>query len=109
MPFSPKVLPAKCPDVAISTAPGVLSDESQQSIVVDEVVLGICGLAHHVAALKDTPPSTEDTICHGGTCNAEGFEINCTPVERVSWVNVVLVDLTPSFATKALISAGPPS
>jgi hypothetical protein len=69
-------LPPKWPDVAISTAPGLLSDGSQHSIVVDEVVLGIGGFAHHVAALRDTPSSTEDTICHGGTCNAEGFEIN---------------------------------
>src|SRR5579863_1779382 len=64
--------------------------------------------SHQVAVLRDTPSSTEDTICHGGTCNAEGFEINCTPVERVSRVNVVLVALMPSFATKVVISAGPP-
>ncbi len=84
MPLSPNVLPAKCPDVAISTAPGLLSDGSQHSMVVDEVVLGMGGFAHQVAALRDTPLRTEDTICHGGTCKAEGFEINWTPVERVS-------------------------
>src|ERR1700733_3387303 len=108
MPVSPKVLPANCPEVAISTAPGGLSDGSQQSMVLDEVVLGICGLAHQVAALRDTPSSTEDTICQGGTCSPEGLEINCTPVERVSCVNAVLVDWTPSFVTKELMSAGPP-
>ena len=57
-------------------------------MVVESVVLGIGGAfggaAHQVAALNETPSRTADTICHGGTCKAEGLEINCTPVESVS-------------------------
>jgi hypothetical protein len=64
-------------------------------MVVDEVVLGIFGFAHHVAVLKGNPSSVAETTCHGGACNAEGLEINCTPVERVVLMTVLLLDFLP--------------
>jgi len=58
--------------------------------LVDAIVETICGLAHHVVVLSETPPSTADTICHGGTCSPAGFEINTMPVESVSFVKLAL-------------------
>src|SRR5437763_1670901 len=108
-PARPNLCLFHCPDVATSTAPGaVVSDGSQQSILVSFVVEGIAGRAHHVAVRNESPPSSEDTICHGGTCRAEGLEISTTPDESVSLVAVVFFDLTPSASTSCLISAGPP-
>ena len=75
---------------------------------VEAVVELIFGLAHHVAVLSATPPNSADTICHGGTCKADGLEISFTPVESVTFVGVRLWDCVPSPLTRACTSAGPP-
>src|SRR5271154_2449241 len=101
MPSSPMVLPAHVPLVAISTAPGLLSEASQHPITVLAVVVGISGLAHQVAARSETPPNNAETICHGGTCKSEGFEIKTTPLDSVSLVTILLGESFPSPATSA--------
>src|SRR5262245_17053107 len=75
---------------------------------VDAVVEGISGDAHHVAVRSDTPLSSDDTICHGGTLSAEGFEISWTPLDSVSESGTLLADFLPSRRTRSWMSAGPP-
>src|SRR3954465_15593087 len=101
MPSSPIVRPSQVPAFAISTAPGLPSEESQQSTAVVPSVGGISGLVHHVAARSDSPPSIAETICHGGTAHREGFEIKTTLLYSVDFVAVVLVESFPSPFTSA--------
>ena len=59
---------------------------SQHGIGVVAVVEGIIcpgRFTHHVAVRSETPPSSADTSCQGGTCREEGFAINSTPLESV--------------------------
>src|ERR1700688_2192421 len=106
--MNPREVPSQMPVVAISTAPALPNWASQQPTVDEAVVVGILGFAHHVATRNGTPPSCADTICHGGTCTADGFDINCTPLDRVDIMMVFLVDFRPSVATNAWMSEGPP-
>src|SRR5258707_15493029 len=108
MPSSPISLPAHVPVVAISTAPGLARDGSQHPTTVVAVFVGISGLAHQVAARSGSPPSSADTICHGGTRSLEGFEISTTPLDSVSFVAVLLDELFPRPFTSVWMSAGPP-
>ena len=79
-------------DTLLSTAPGLLSDGFQQPTVVAAVVVGISGLANHVATRRGSPPNIAETICHGGTSRREGLEINCTPPESLALVTVWLFE-----------------
>src|SRR5665647_2492388 len=85
---SPPVRPSawllQCPVVAISTAPGLLSDVSQQPTVEDSVVELISGSVHQVAVRREVPPRMAETICQGGTCRFDGFEISTTPLVSVA-------------------------
>src|SRR5262249_59278961 len=108
IPIRPISLPFQCPEVAISTAPGLPSEASQQSILVSCVVVQICGDAHHVPVLRETPPNSAETICHGGTCRPEDFEISFTPFDSVSVVAVVLFGFVATAFTSCWTSAGPP-
>src|SRR5262249_31578472 len=107
-PRSPNFVPCHCPEIAISTGPGGPSASSQHVTAVSPSVVGILFLDHQVAVLRLAPPSTAETICHGGTCKREGFELNCTPLDRVSLVTVLLTDFSPSPSTTSRISGGPP-
>src|SRR5271155_1474409 len=107
-PSRPKVIPFHVPVVATSTAPGAVVRELSQQAGTPPVVDGISGEAHHVAVRNGTPPRTEETICHGGTCMAEGLEINSTPLDSTPLTSAVLVDLTPSALTFSWTSEGPP-
>src|SRR4051812_16949938 len=93
---------------ATSTRPGVPKSSRQQMIWRPTSVVGILGAAHHVAVLNGTPPSLADTICHGGTCSADGLEISLTPLDSVTSIKVVESDLLPSLAARDCSCGGPP-
>jgi hypothetical protein len=61
----------------------------------------ILGFAQHVAVRKPTPSRVVETICHGGTCNPDGFEISSIPDDKTAVVTVVLADSFPSSLTSA--------
>src|SRR5579871_3301823 len=75
---------------------------------VDAVVVGILGSAHHDATRSGTPPSSAETICHGGTFRCDGFEISTTPLDSVAVVAALLFDSLPRLRTSCSMSAGPP-
>src|SRR2546427_6897213 len=81
-----KDVPFQLPFCAIATGPGALKLLSQHSGIEELVVSGIFGLAQNVAARNGTPPRSAETICHGGTCSLEGFEINTTPLDSPTLV-----------------------
>src|SRR6185369_1183684 len=88
--------------------PGLESDLLQHFTLVVLVVVGILGLAHQVAVRSDTPPKVADTICHAGTFNLEGLEINFTPLDKVASTTSSLVDFFPRLLTRSCTSDGPP-
>src|SRR5665647_3583811 len=51
---------------------------SMHLLFVDASVLAIFGLVHQVAARADTPLSSDDTICQGGTLTFDGLAISTT-------------------------------
>src|SRR5579871_1983371 len=108
MPSNPRLMPSQLPVVAISTAAGAPRDGSQQVIGVAAVVVAILGSVHHVATRSGSPPSSADTICHGGTFKLDGFEINKTPLDNFNVSGVLLLDIVPRARTSSRISAGPP-
>src|ERR1700733_13912355 len=98
MPLSPIGLPSRSPDVATSTAPGLMVREgSQHSIGVAASVVGISGVPYQLAVRSPTPPSSEDTICQGGTCRCEGLEISSTSGPRGARNTAVDFDFSPSL------------
>src|SRR5580692_10029766 len=101
IPSSPMDCPAHVPVVAISTAPGLPSEESQHPTTVSDAVVGISGFAHQLATRSGSPPSIAETICQGGTFRSDGFEIKTTPFERVSFVGDLLLDTFPRTLTSA--------
>src|SRR5579871_6070273 len=108
-PLRLKVVPFHVPLVAMSTAPGgVVRELSQQAGTAPASVEGMGGVSHQVAVRSETPPSTEETICHGGTWRLEGLEMISTPLERVPVKTLLLEDFWPRAATLAWMSAGPP-
>jgi len=75
--------PFQVPLVAICTAPGVPSDAAQHCGSVPAAVDGISGAAHQLATRSETPPSSAETICQGGTCSPAGLAISVMPLLNV--------------------------